>query len=72
MDQTIRQTTSDLEAQWTATNYAFRKRIQELEQVKNELEWQQKNVSNNTFWLYVQYNHWAIAFRSSQPIYLKS
>lgn len=44
MNQTIRQTTADLEAQWTATHYAFRKRKHELDQTKNELEWQQKNV----------------------------
>ncbi len=45
MDLTIRQTTSDLEAQWTATNYAFRKRINEVELAKKELDWQKKNVS---------------------------
>lgn len=45
MDLTIRQTTSDLEAQWTATNYAFRKRINEVDLAKKELEWQKRNVS---------------------------
>ena len=45
MDLTIRQTTSDLEAQWTATNYAYRKRINELELAEKELEWQKRNVS---------------------------
>lgn len=44
MSQTIRQTTADLEAQWTATHYAFRKRKHEMEQAKKELEWQQKSV----------------------------
>ncbi len=46
INQTIHQTIADLEAQWTATNYAFRKRIHELEQTKNELLWQKKNVSS--------------------------
>ena len=45
MNHTIRQTTSDLQAQWAATNFAFRKRIHEMEHAKHELEWQQKNVS---------------------------
>ena len=40
------QTTSVLECQWTATNYALRKRLHEMEQAQNELEWQKKNVSN--------------------------
>ena len=44
MYHTLRQTHADLEAQWTATHYAFRKRNHEVEQTKNELEWQQKNV----------------------------
>ena len=39
------QTTSALEAQWTATNYALRKRLHEMEQAKHELEWQKDNVS---------------------------
>ena len=39
------QTTSVLEGQWTATNYAVRKRLHEMEQAQNELEWQKKNVS---------------------------
>ena len=45
INQTIRQTTTDLEAQWTATHYAFRKRKHEFEQEKSELEWQKKSVS---------------------------
>ena len=59
MDLTIRQTTSDLEAQWTASNYAFRKRINELEQAKKELEWQKKNVRilASTCILYRRYIH---------------
>ncbi len=44
MSHTVRQTHADLEAQWTATHYAFRKRKHEMEQAMNELEWQQKNV----------------------------
>ena len=39
------QTTDDLERQWTATNYAFRKRVHELQLTKQELEWQRDNVS---------------------------
>lgn len=44
MNQTILQSTSTLEALWIATNYAFRKRIHEVDQAKHELEWQLKNV----------------------------
>ena len=40
----VAQTTSDLQAQWTATNYAFRKRIHEMEQAVRELEWQKANT----------------------------
>ena len=42
--QTIKQTNSDLVAQWTATNYALRKRLHQIEQIKQELEWQLKNT----------------------------
>ena len=45
INQTIRQTVTDLEAQWTVTNYAFRKRVHEIEQAKTELEWQKEKVS---------------------------
>ncbi len=45
INATIQQTSADLEAQWTATNSAFRKRIHETEKTKRELEWQQENVS---------------------------
>ena len=44
MNETILQSTSTLEALWIATNYAFRKRIHEVDQAKHELEWQLKNV----------------------------
>lgn len=44
MNQCILQTTSKLEALWIDTNYAFRKRIQEVEQAKHELEWQLSNT----------------------------
>ena len=44
MNQTILQSTSTLEALRIATNYAFRKRIHEVDQAKQELEWQLKNV----------------------------
>lgn len=42
---TLEKTKNDLEAQRKATEYEFRKRIHETEQAKNELEWQQQNVS---------------------------
>lgn len=44
INQTIQQTGLNLETQWAATNYAFRKRIHEMEQTKLELEWQQGNT----------------------------
>ncbi|XP_064382197.1 tektin-2-like [Halichondria panicea] len=44
INHTIQQTGLQLEAQWTTTNYAFRKRIHEMEQAIHELEWQQKNT----------------------------
>ena len=47
INQTIQQTGQTLEAQWTATSYALRKRIHEMEQTKLELEWQKENVSTN-------------------------
>ena len=43
----IPQTNNDLETQWRATDYAFRRRIHEIEEAKNELEWQKKNVRIN-------------------------
>ena len=49
INHTLQQTTADLEAQWRATNYAFRKRLHEMEQARQELEWQRKNVSPNPF-----------------------
>lgn len=42
---TIQKTANDLEAQRQATEFSYRKRIHETEQTKNELEWQQRNVS---------------------------
>lgn len=50
INHTLRQTTTDLETQWTATNYAFRKRLHEMEQARRELEWQKKNVSAPSGW----------------------
>lgn len=44
---TLHQTTNDLEAQKTATEYAFRKRIHEFQRAKDELEWQKKLVREN-------------------------
>jgi len=36
----------EFKTQWRATNYAFRRRIHEIEEAKSELKWQKKNVSN--------------------------
>jgi len=44
---TLEKTRNDLNAQHRATNFEYRKRIQETKQAKNELEWQQKNVSSS-------------------------
>ena len=49
INHTLQRTTADLEAQWRATNYAFRKRLHEMEQTRQELEWQRKNVSPISF-----------------------
>lgn len=40
----IEQTANDLEAQRLRTEYAFRKRIHEVQMSKDELEWQQRNT----------------------------
>ncbi|XP_063674863.1 tektin-B1-like [Bolinopsis microptera] len=40
----IEQTSNDLEAQRLRTEYAFRKRIHEVQMAKDELEWQQRNT----------------------------
>ena len=37
---------NELEAQRTATEFALRKRIYEMERAKGELEWQEKKVIN--------------------------
>ena len=47
---TIQKTANDLEAQRQATEFSYRKRIHETEQTKNELQWQQKNVSQYRLW----------------------
>ncbi|XP_027720500.1 tektin-2 [Vombatus ursinus] len=41
---TIAETNNELEAQRVATEFAFRKRIRELERALNELRWQEKNT----------------------------
>ncbi|XP_053432522.1 tektin-2 isoform X2 [Nycticebus coucang] len=41
---TIAETNNELEAQRVATEFAFRKRLQEMEKVYNELKWQEKNT----------------------------
>ncbi len=44
VQQTIAQSTSDLNAQKNATEFAMRRRIHEAEQAKDELNWQKKQV----------------------------
>jgi tektin-2 len=44
IQQTIAQSTSDLNAQKNATEFAMRRRIHEAEQAKDELNWQKKQV----------------------------
>lgn len=41
----VLQTNNELEAQRVATEFAFRKRLREMEKVYSELRWQEKNVS---------------------------
>lgn len=41
---TIAQTNNELEAQRVATEFAFRKRLREMESVYSELKWQEKNT----------------------------
>ncbi|XP_008830346.1 tektin-2 [Nannospalax galili] len=41
---TIAQTNNELEAQRVATEFAFRKRLREMESVYSELRWQEKNT----------------------------
>ena len=41
---TLQECDNDLEAQKLGTEYAFRKRIHEMERAKKELEWQKANV----------------------------
>ncbi|EPQ09197.1 Tektin-2 [Myotis brandtii] len=42
---TIAETNNELEAQRVATEFAFRKRLREMEKIYSELKWQEKNVS---------------------------
>ncbi|XP_072579950.1 tektin-2 isoform X1 [Vulpes vulpes] len=44
MALTISQTNNELEAQRVATEFAFRKRLREMERVYGELRWQEKNT----------------------------
>lgn len=41
----VLQTKNELEAQRVATEFAFRKRLREMESVYSELKWQEKNVN---------------------------
>ena len=54
MNQSILQSTSNLEALWIDTDYAFRKRVHEVEQAKHELEWQLKNVRAHCYYRHVR------------------
>ncbi|XP_006748548.1 tektin-2 isoform X2 [Mirounga angustirostris] len=44
MALTIAETNNELEAQRVATDFAFRKRLREMEKVYSELRWQEKNT----------------------------
>ncbi len=44
IQQTMAQSSSDLDAQKNATDFAMRRRIHEAEQAKDELNWQRKQV----------------------------
>jgi len=46
---TIGQSSADLESQGKASEYALRKRLNELERSLKELEWQKKQVFFNSF-----------------------
>lgn len=45
IQQTMAQSSSDLEAQKNATEFAMRRRIHETQQARDELEWQKKRVN---------------------------
>lgn len=47
----VLQTNNELEAQRVATEFAFRKRLREMEKVYSELKWQEKNVSFSAYLL---------------------
>ncbi len=51
---TIGQSAADLESQGKASEYALRKRLQQLERSLKELEWQKKQV-NSYFEIYPSY-----------------
>ena len=44
---TIGQSAADLESQGKASEYALRKRLQEMERALKELEWQKKQVDSS-------------------------
>ncbi len=50
---TIGQSSADLESQGKASEYALRKRLQQLEASLKELEWQKKQVSFLLFNIFV-------------------
>lgn len=45
MQATLMQSDNDLEAQKTATEYAYRRRVHEMNQAKTELQWQQNQTA---------------------------
>jgi tektin-2 len=49
IQQTMAQSSSDLEAQKNATEFAMRRRIHETQQAREELEWQKKRVKKIKF-----------------------
>ncbi len=53
---TIGQSSADLESQGKASEYALRKRLNELERSLKELEWQKKQVFFNSFkFIFIDY-----------------
>ena len=51
---TIGQSAADLESQGKASEYALRKRLQEMERALKELEWQKKQVGEPCFFVVVE------------------
>jgi len=68
IQQTMAQSSSDLDAQKNATEYAMRKRIHETEQAKDELCWQKKNTEKEIAQLEEDIESLEKAIRDKDPI----